>query len=149
MRVFDGCEGALADYHRAYNESFAEHYHFVPTTLADARAQTALVHFEPEAVLLAYRGGRCVGFVRSLLLPGRGEVAAVGVVREERGIGLGRALLRASARWLEERGAPRVTLLVDGENENALGLYRQEGFVVARRREIWSLATAAGRVCLP
>jgi ribosomal protein S18 acetylase RimI-like enzyme len=31
-----------------------------------------------------------------------------------------------------------VTLLVDGENENALRLYRSEGFEVARTRAVFS-----------
>jgi mycothiol synthase len=142
VRVYDGSAETLADYHAVYNESFARHYHFVPTTLEDTRAQTAQGHFLPAGVLLAYRNGRCAGFVRSMLLPQRGEVGVVGVIPEARGVGLGRALVRASARWLEEHGAPRVTLQVDGENENALGLYRQEGFAVARTREFWSRPSA-------
>ena len=72
------------------------------------------------------------------LLPGRGEVATLGVVPEARGIGLGRALLRWGVGWLEHQAAPRVTLTVDGENEGALSLYRSEGFETVRKREIWS-----------
>src|SRR3989442_10542008 len=33
LRTFDGSEQALADWNRAYNSSFPEHYHFVPPTL--------------------------------------------------------------------------------------------------------------------
>jgi len=138
IRAYDGSEAALADWTEAYNDSFAQHYHFVPATLEYTRSLVAQGLFEPEALLLAYRGGRCVGYVRSLRLEERGEVGILGVVSEARGIGLGRALLRASVRWLEERRAPRVTLMVDGDNENALRLYRQEGFAVARTRQIWS-----------
>jgi mycothiol synthase len=138
IRIYDGSEAALVDWMDAYNDSFAEHYHFVPATLETTRALVAQSLFLPEALLLAYRGGRCVGYVRSLLLEQRGEVGILGVVAAARGLGLGRALLRASVRWLEERRSPRVTLMVDGDNENALRLYRQEGFAVARTRQIWS-----------
>jgi mycothiol synthase len=139
-RVMDGSERSLADWNDCYNESFAAHYHFVPPSLEDARALTEQSTFSPGSVVLAYRQERCVGFVRSLLLPERGEVGVLGVVPGARGIGLGRALLRESVRWLEDKRAPRVTLMVDGENENALGLYRQEGFDVARTRQIWARA---------
>ena len=30
-----------------------------------------------------------------------------------------------------------MTLLVDGDNEGALALYRSEGFAVSRTRRIW------------
>ena len=136
IRGYDGSEAALADWTAAYNDSFAAHYHFVPATLEFTRALVAQSLFDPAGLLLAYRDGRCVGYVRSLLLEARGEVGILGVTREARGIGLGRALLRAGVRWLEARGAPRVTLMVDGDNENALRLYRQEGFEVARTRDI-------------
>jgi len=43
-------------------------------------------------------------------------------------------------RWLEEHAPGPVTLLVDGDNENALGLYRSEGFEIARTRRIWGRA---------
>jgi mycothiol synthase len=136
IRGYDGSDAALADWTAAYNDSFAAHYHFVPATPAFTRALVAQSLFDPAGLLLAYRGGRCVGYVRSLLLEARGEVGILGVTRDARGLGLGRALLRAGVRWLEESRAPRVTLMVDGDNENALRLYRQEGFAVARTRDI-------------
>jgi ribosomal protein S18 acetylase RimI-like enzyme len=39
--------------------------------------------------------------------------------------------------WLVARRAPNVRLMVDGENERALALYRGEGFEVVRSRRIW------------
>jgi ribosomal protein S18 acetylase RimI-like enzyme len=40
--------------------------------------------------------------------------------------------------WLESATADPVTLLVDGENQNALRLYRSEGFEVTKSRRIWA-----------
>ena len=67
-----------------------------------------------------------------------GEIAVLGTVPEARRIGLGRALLRWGVAWLEIHDAPRITLLVDGDNEQALVLYLSEEFHVARTREVWA-----------
>jgi len=138
VETFDGTERALGHWSEAYNRSFAEHYHGALSTPESVRALAAVPGFRPDGVLLARRTGACVGFCQNQLLPGRGEVATLGVVPEARGIGLGRALLRWGVGWLEHQAAPRVTLTVDGENEGALSLYRSEGFETVRKREIWS-----------
>ncbi|MFI5371747.1 MAG: GNAT family N-acetyltransferase [Candidatus Eisenbacteria bacterium] len=137
VRVFDGSERAIVDWNEAYNRSFAEHYHYVPSSLDDARALVAGPGFRNEAVLLAHRDDRCVGFCRCEIHHDRGEIGTLGVTPEARGIGLGRALLRRGVRWLEADNAMPVTLMVDGENESALGLYRSEGFEVTRTRRVW------------
>jgi mycothiol synthase len=136
-RVFDGGAESLADWNAVYNDSFSEHYHFVPSSLDDARALAAGPGFRNDGVLLAYRDGRCVGFCRCELHEKRGEIGTIGVAHEARGIGLGRALLRWGVRWLEGVTLLPVTLTVDGENESALGLYRGEGFEVTQSRAIW------------
>jgi mycothiol synthase len=138
LRTFDGSEEMLRDWNAAYNDSFAQHYHFVRTVVDDERAFTHKPHFRPDGLVIAYRDGRCVGFCRNELLERRGEVAVLGTTNDARRIGLGRALLRWGVNWLEAQGT-LVTLLVDGENEDALQLYRSEGFHVIRTREAWSL----------
>lgn len=137
-RVFDGSEEALRDFNDAYHESFAQHYHYVASTLEQARALTRQRSFRPQGLLLAYRDGRCVGFCRNAIRGREGEVALLGVVREARGIGLGRALLRWGAAWLERVECASVELGVDGENESATALYRSEKFEISRTREFWS-----------
>ena len=139
-RTFDGSEAALRDFNDAYNTSFAEHWHYVASDLDHARAVTRLRSFRPEGLMLAYRGGRCVGYCRNAIRGREGEIALLGVVPEARGIGLGRALLRWGAAWLEAQDCAPIELMVDGENETALGLYRSESFEVARTREFWSRA---------
>ncbi len=143
VRAFDGSDAALRDWNDVYNASFGEHYHYVASTVEHCRELVADTDFHADGLLLAYRDGRCVGFSRNWVNPARGEVATLGVDPQARGIGLGRALLRASVAWLERMDAPRVTLGVDGENETAIRLYRTEGFAVARTRETWGRAVPA------
>lgn len=137
--VFDGSEKMLADWCDAYNRSFRHHYHGVISTVDDCRAIAARPDAHPDGTLLAYRNGLVVGFCRNELREAAGEVGALGVVEEARGIGLGRALLRWGSQWLRAAGTPKVTLMVDGENESALGLYRSEGFRVTKEREVWGM----------
>jgi len=137
VRAFDGSDAMLADWNAAYNDSFAEHYRFVPSPIAHAHEIVKKPGFRADGLLVAYRDGRVAGFCRNELFATRGEIGTLGTVRAARGIGLGRALLRWSVGWLEGQSPHPVTLLVDGENENALGLYRSEGFEVTRKRHLW------------
>ena len=50
------------------------------------------------------------------------------ITEEYRGIGLGRQLLDAAIHWAKEKGATRAQLLVDIENEPALGYYQHLGW---------------------
>jgi mycothiol synthase len=138
VSVFDGSDRAFEDWNAVYNRSFSRHYHGVESTVEVCRAVLERPAADPMGLILAYREGRCVGFARQDLHPMRGEVAVLGVDPDARGIGLGRALLRWGVSWLEQKQVERVTLVVDAENENALGLYRSEGFEVATVRETWS-----------
>lgn len=138
MRTFDGSDRAFADFNDAYNRAFARHYHYVRSTVEEARVVAGQRHFRPDGLALAYRGETCVGFCRNARYGEPGEVAVIGTVPEERGIGLGRALLRWGIAWLQDDYASPVYLMVDGENESALGLYRSEGFQVALTRLHWS-----------
>lgn len=130
----DGTERGYRDMSTAYNDSFAHHYHSPVLSGDETRKLFTRPGFRTDAYVIAYRGQEPVGFCRCELHPGRGEIAIVGTVEAARGIGLGRALVRWGVTWLEAANAKRVTLVVDGENENALRLYRSEGFEVARSR---------------
>lgn len=138
-RIFDGSDAHLEAWNHAYNRSFAEHWRYVASTVEDCRDLSRAPGFRPDGIALAWLGGRCVGFCRCALLESRGEIEVLGTDPEVRGLGLGRALLRWGVRWIEHNSALPVTLLVDGANENALRLYRSEGFAPARERRVWGL----------
>jgi mycothiol synthase len=138
VRPFDGSDEALRAWTACFNDAFADHWSSSIASDEESRLLTRQPHFRAAGLLLAWRHGRCVGFTRNSLYPGYGEVDVLGVAREARGLGLGRALLRWSVAWLEARPVERVILSVDGENVNASALYRSEGFVVERTREAWT-----------
>jgi mycothiol synthase len=139
LRTYDGSARMLSEWSGAYHRGFAEHWHFVRVSDEQEEALTRQSHFRPEGLGLAYRDGVCLGFCRCSLFGERGEIGLLAVVPEARGIGLGRALLRWGVDWLQhQKGISIVELRVDGENANALGLYRSEGFETRRTREAWS-----------
>jgi mycothiol synthase len=138
VRAFDGSAQAVKDWNDVYNASFARHYHFVPSTMDLCRALVEAPGFDANGLLLAYHGMECVGFCRDEVHANSGEVGALGVRPSWQGRGLGRALLRWGAHWLVRGGALPITLVVDGDNESALGLYRTEGFEVVKTRPVWS-----------
>ncbi len=138
-RLFDGSDEALFGWNESYNDSFSRHYHFVPSTVEECRAEIVLPDFDPTALLLAYEGTRCVGFCRNEVHASDGEIATLAVTHDWQGRGLGRALLRWGAQWLVDQGALPITLMVDGENEQALRLYRSEGFEISKTRPVWAV----------
>ena len=72
---------------------------------------------------LAYEGGKAVGTGR--LLPD-GHIGRMAVLKEWRGKGVGRELLRALMRRARERGDREVVL---SSQVHAMGFYATEGFV--------------------
>ena len=87
-----------------------------------------------RAALVAESGGVVVGMVTGQLListaEGGGSVLVEDlVVREsERRRGTGRKLVRAIEAWARGRGATRLQLLADRENEAALRFYERLGW---------------------
>ena len=90
-------------------------------------------------MFLARRDGRPVGWVAGRLLDsGRGYISTLAVATDERGRGLGRALLLHAFADLEAAGARGLTLDVEAENDTALGLYRSVDLVVEREWRIYA-----------
>jgi mycothiol synthase len=137
LRLVDGSDASVAAWSEVHNRSFAEHYHFVPATPAVLRRWLELPEIR-VTVGLAYRDAACVGFCACTVIGGVGEIADLGVVGEERKRGLGRALLRWGSAWLADQKPRALELMVDGQNEKALALYRSEGFTVDATRETWA-----------
>ena len=60
---------------------------------------------------------------------GRGYIHNVTVYKDYRGQGLGEMALRHCIHTIRENGLKKAALNVDGENRNALNLYKKIGFV--------------------
>ena len=95
--------------------------------------------FDPSLWFLAERGGDLVGCALHWKpLQAGGWVKDLVVRADERGAGLGKALLLHGFRAYADRGAARVGLKVDANNPTgAPQLYERVGFVTDRRYEIW------------
>ena len=101
----------------------------------------------PEAIMLVARSGvgaggapagAVVGFVAARVNGDELHVNNIGVRREERGHGVGKALLGAALRAGRSLGARTATLEVRAANRVAHALYAGHGFrVVGRRRNYY------------
>lgn len=72
------------------------------------------------------------------------EIAGIALIKDARGRGLGRALLRTCMAELAGSGAPSCTLLVSTANTPALALYRSEGFAQTDVAGRWYQILARG-----
>lgn len=110
------------------------------TVESKARAIRELAGGDAGVCLVARRGERLVGWGTVTFLPRR-KLRHVGRVElmvepEERGQGVGRALLRGLVAWADRHPQVRkLSLQVFTHNEGALALYRSMGFVEEGRRE--------------
>ncbi|MET7477885.1 GNAT family N-acetyltransferase [Streptomyces sp. NPDC005648] len=92
--------------------------------------------FGPRDHLVAELDGALVGYIRlgfpTPLAANRHvrQIQGLAVAERARGLGVGRALLRAVGDEARRQGARRLTLRVLGHNTPARKLYESEGFVV-------------------
>ena len=118
--------------------SFRDHWGHTPFSLEHWLHWIHTGPFDPFLALLAVGpAGKAVGECLGLIDPesnrvlGREEgwIDSLGVLREHRGRGVGRALLLEGMRHLRQRGCTHLMLGVDTENPwGALGLYESVGF---------------------
>jgi mycothiol synthase len=119
----------------------------------------ALEWFNPDDLLMAWRGDELVGFHwtkwhghEADKVPAHdpvGEVYVLAVHPRAQGLGLGRALLLAGVQHLHGRGCREVILYVDRANRGAVRLYEAEGFTLRYRDvcyERWVTPTIDGSV---
>jgi len=85
--------------------------------------------FMPDASYVALEGDRIVGAILVTHWMGTPLVAELGVAKDRRGRGVGRALLEAAMGRLAGRDEPRLALYVTLGNDPAIALYRALGFV--------------------
>ncbi len=132
------------DIRRAYavtEAAFADHWGHTPATYAEFRRWHIREHHEPALWFLAQRSREATGeagddlagaalcYVRE---DGTGWVNTLAVAREQRGRGLGTALLRAAFAAFWQRGITRVGLGVDAASlTGAQRLYERVGMRVA------------------
>ena len=133
------------------NESFREHYGWVPGT---ERQFKSLRDSTEDIFRITYatKDGIVIGFslLEDSIVFNRehgtkdGWILTVGVLKNHRRMGIGRALIADCMRWFDEHGITTVRLGVDAENRDALGLYTSLGFEVAWENYIYEKRLASG-----
>lgn len=86
------------------------------------------LHGASSLLLVAERDGRVVGFVHAAWSGDEGDVMRVYVDPDERGEGVGSALLESAVATLFERDVDRVRAMVLAANEPGKAFYRSHGF---------------------
>jgi ribosomal protein S18 acetylase RimI-like enzyme len=84
--------------------------------------------FMPDASYVLLEGERIVGAILVTHWMGKPLVAELGVAKDRRGRGIGRALVEASMGRLAALDEPRIALYVTLGNDPAIALYRSLGF---------------------
>ncbi|SQG65338.1 MshD acetyltransferase [Corynebacterium renale] len=74
---------------------------------------------------------------------GYGEVYVIGLASDFRGKQLGDPLLRAGLHHLYQRGARKIILYVEDDNEPAVKAYKRLGFEVAEKHVVYEVSDAA------
>jgi mycothiol synthase len=140
LRAYRGEDEAFLEVN---NAAFAGHPENGGWDAADFAARRALDWFEPDDLLMAWRGDELLGFHwtkwhghESDEVPAHepvGEVYVLAIHPRAQGLGLGRALLRAGVRHLHDRGCREAVLYVDCASTPAVRLYESEGFTYRYR----------------
>jgi ribosomal protein S18 acetylase RimI-like enzyme len=89
---------------------------------------TQLLATDAQALLLAEMDGVLVGSLIAAWDGWRGSFYRLAVAPGQRRRGLATALLREGERSLRERGAIRVTAIVDETEDGAMGFWRAAGY---------------------
>ena len=128
----------------ALNDAFAcDPFHHEVTQTSFRETYLGGRGFDPLLWLLAWDAHEVAGFLLASPErpgdPGLAWIQALGVRPPWRRRGIGEGLLRTALHELHARGVRRVGLGVDGENGDALRLYRRLGMAVVRQGNNWTL----------
>jgi ribosomal protein S18 acetylase RimI-like enzyme len=100
-----------------------------PSATDHADAVRVLLNHDPEALIVAERGGELVGSVIVGWDGWRGSFYRLTVLPEHRRGGLGRMLIEAGEARLRRLGVARMDAIVSAEEEPALRFWETAGFV--------------------
>jgi ribosomal protein S18 acetylase RimI-like enzyme len=124
--VTEGGEGDVDESLRIDRAAFDDFWHFDRQAFVEAMAAT------PRSILQVVRhpSGGLAGFAVSGVGTTIAYLQRLAVDPASQGMGIGRSLVRASARWAKRAGATALMLNTQTDNAPAIGLYESEGFTV-------------------
>ena len=107
----------------------------------EALQETVQMHQATDRVYyIGWLGDEAVGILRVGRYRDSADITAFAVLPEHRGRGYGRGMLLDSVDLLLAEGWGRITIDVETENDNALGLYLSCGFEVVKTYNFYDLA---------
>ncbi|MDB6110348.1 MAG: hypothetical protein JWR69_2098 [Pedosphaera sp.] len=116
-------------------ELFTAESDFQPDRTKQLRGLRHIIeHPEIGRILVAREGSEIVGMVSLLFTISTAEGGPVALLEDmivrstHRGQGLGPRLLQHAIQCAQAQGLSRITLLTDGHNAKAIGLYAKHGF---------------------
>jgi ribosomal protein S18 acetylase RimI-like enzyme len=95
----------------------------------EEQALVRLMKDPTRTTYLAAQDGRPVGVIQSAVSDGRAFIIHFAVRPEMEGQGIGRQMLMAIVRGLQNSGSQWITIEIETENRNVLSLYQRCGFV--------------------
>jgi mycothiol synthase len=130
--------------HAADAATFAKNPDYVPETLEDFRTEhLATAQFDAEASVVARRQGAVAGYALCQRLPGEiGYVDVLGVSEQERGRGLGAAILGYALTAFARAGLREARLEVASDNPVAVRMYERAGMARGHGAAIWEKPAA-------
>lgn len=131
-------------FHAALEESFADHWEHEPESFDKWWArQLRRENYDPSLWFVIRDGEEMAAVARCEARPPVGWVGALGVRREWRGRGYGRALLQRCFREFRDRGFTRAALGVDASNATgATHLYESVGMHAEQENVVWEKVLA-------
>jgi mycothiol synthase len=127
----------VAHFVDVFNDAFLEHYNFSPATV-ERFIKSRDIERNVSRITFAKNGQQTAGVLMCAEDTEYnkenntkiGWIEILGVIKEYRRRGIGRALLSDGVAWLHHRGMTTVYLEMDAENCSALTLYTSLGFTV-------------------
>jgi GNAT superfamily N-acetyltransferase len=135
LNIEDGTPDDIPALSSLLDELFSIEQDFQPNTDRQIKGMTLLMQHPDRAVIKVARDGdKIIGMVSAQLVISTAEgapsawVEDMVVLETYRSKGVGRSLLESLLAWAKDRGATRAQLLVDLDNEPALGYYKHLGW---------------------
>jgi mycothiol synthase len=126
----DDLEG-IQQFADCINEEFRDLAGHTPSSAKFIQTFFEGEEYIPQGLCLLKRGPEPIGTIwmmHDVENMKAGEIGALGILEQFRGMGLGRSLLRYGYNFLIGQGLDPVILSVNGENSGAIRLYESEGF---------------------
>jgi mycothiol synthase len=122
-----------------FGAAFSAHRRFTPNRMQEwLDSRFAHPAFDPSLCRVARRGAEIVGAVMVFDVGETGYTSQIAVRPEDRGVGLGPALLHAAFAALRDKGQMRVIVSVDADGDpSMIGMYEAAGMRIHERHDLF------------